>query len=211
MATEDPPSPNPATQFASARRSSGKKALRYTTNNVANTTTPKPHSAKPMPAPARNATLNAARSLRGGSDAAASVVLPFAYTATVMPTNPEAIDVVPPSAKLTVVSAASLKPTAAADSANNTTPNATRNPQHTPYSARRNDRAPSAILLWISSTLAVLTAGAFNVAVSSRLLSAVTLSALGESAHKFHPANPSPTTPQLTINTSLCSILSWCG
>jgi len=107
-----------------------------------------------MTAPARKAMLKAAVKRDGGSDAAATVVLALASTATSMPHNPLAMDVNPPTRNATVVNKPSVKLLPMVVSTKSKTEKHSRNCTQIVYSARRKALAPISIVAWICSTLA---------------------------------------------------------
>ena len=107
-----------------------------------------------MTAPARKATLNAAVNRDGGSDAAATVVLALASTATNIPHNPDAIEVNPPTRNATVVKRPSAKELPTVVRMSSRTLKAKRNCTQIVYSALKNALAPVSIVAWICSTLA---------------------------------------------------------
>ena len=107
-----------------------------------------------MTAPALKATVKAAVSRDGGSDAAATDTRALASTATSMPHKPDAMDVNPPTRKATVVKSPSAKELPTVVRMSSRTLKAKRNCTQIVYSALRKALAPVSIVAWICSTLA---------------------------------------------------------
>ena len=107
-----------------------------------------------MTAPALKATVKAAVSRDGGSDAAATDTRALASTATSIPHKPDAMDVNPPTRKATVVKRPSAKELPTVVRMRRSTEKASKNCTQIVYSARRNAFAPVSIVAWICSTLA---------------------------------------------------------
>ena len=107
-----------------------------------------------MTAPALKATVKAAVSRDGGSDAAATDTRALASTATSIPHKPDAMDVNPPTRKATVVKSPSAKELPTVVRMSSRTLKAKRNCTQIVYSALKKALAPVSIVAWICSTFA---------------------------------------------------------
>ena len=107
-----------------------------------------------MTAPALKATVKAAVSRDGGSDAAATDTRALASTATSIPHKPDAMDVNPPTRKATVVKRPSAKELPTVVRMSSRTLKAKRNCTQIVYSALKKALAPVSIVAWICSTFA---------------------------------------------------------
>ena len=107
-----------------------------------------------MTAPARKATVKAAVSRDGGSDAAATDTRALASTATSIPHKPDAMDVNPPTRKATVVKSPSAKELPTVVRMRRSTEKASKNCTQIVYSALKKALAPVSIVAWICSTFA---------------------------------------------------------